>query len=371
MKITFNNLLNRKYVLERDIYQDVLDALSDFFDGATTSYRMFRQSDAVLHKALCNSQIQRVLVQSMLDTTNDALRQVYKTVHKNKPMLLDAHSISSLRYHFPEFQFFKQCAYAFPALENGTVVGLLFISASDNQFPSEIIAQIKTMIDDYWPKAYELNAQIVQQHHARRRHFEMRSNEEVLLNVIGALVNLMDLRNHAAYSHQRNVSKLALRIGKQLECDHEQLMALKVGGLLHDIGASLVPSEIINKTITLNDNELAQLRSHVPLGLGIVKDIEFCWPIKEIIEQHHERMNGSGYPHGLLSHQIILEARIIAVADVFDALISNRPFRERYSKTDAMNIILKDKGILFDTFCVDALKCLFDADHTLLGLYPD
>jgi putative nucleotidyltransferase with HDIG domain len=133
-----------------------------------------------------------------------------------------------------------------------------------------------------------------------------------------------------------------------------QIEAINVAATLHDIGKISVPSEILTKPGRLNDLEMEIIKTHCQVAYDILKSIEFPYPVAEIIFQHHERMNGSGYPRGLMGDGILLEARIIGTADVIDAMASHRPYRPALGIDAAIEEIVKYKGVIYDPSVVDA-----------------
>lgn len=159
--------------------------------------------------------------------------------------------------------------------------------------------------------------------------------------------------------HCKNVSNLSYEIGKHMALPLKKLNALKIAGLLHDIGELNVPSEILNKPSNLSQNEYTIVKEHPLFGKQIIQDIPFEHPIHNIIAQHHERLDGSGYPNGLKGNKILIEARILAVADVIEAITSNRPHRTANNIDFALNVIYEQKSIKYDEEVVDICTDLF------------
>ena len=144
------------------------------------------------------------------------------------------------------------------------------------------------------------------------------------------------------------------------------IKGIRVAGLLHDIGKLSVPAEILTKPGKLSATEFNIIKSHSQVSYNILERIEFPWPVKQAILQHHERLDGSGYPDGLSGDDIIIEARILGVADVVEAISSHRPYRPAIGLEYAMREIIKQRGILFDPTVVDAcLKLFEEKDATL------
>jgi HD-GYP domain-containing protein (c-di-GMP phosphodiesterase class II) len=150
-----------------------------------------------------------------------------------------------------------------------------------------------------------------------------------------------------------------LDIAKFMGLRDEQLEGLSMAALVHDIGKLMVPADILNKSGTLTKPELGMIKDHARIGYEIFNNIELSWPIAQIILQHHERMNGSGYPSGLKGGQIILEARILAVAEVVEAISSHVPYRPALGIDKALEEINLNSGTLYDPTVVDACNRLF------------
>jgi putative nucleotidyltransferase with HDIG domain len=151
-------------------------------------------------------------------------------------------------------------------------------------------------------------------------------------------------------------------IGSKLGWDDYKLQGLRLGATIHDIGKISVPSEILNRPGKLSDAEFAIIKSHAQVGYEILEKTSFPWPIKEMVLQHHERLDGSGYPQGLRADRIIDEAKVIGVADVVDAITSHRPYRPGLGVESALSEIERGRGTLYDPAIADACLTLFRDD---------
>lgn len=183
--------------------------------------------------------------------------------------------------------------------------------------------------------------------------------EETLEQTVIALSKVFETRDPYTAGHQKRVADLSLAIGNELGLDQSSLQGLKYAGLLHDIGKIHIPSEILNKPAHLGETELALIKQHSRATYEILKDIPFPWPVAEIAYQHHERLDGSGYPRGLEDREIMLEARIIAVADIVEAMSMHRPYRPAPGLDAALERIDREQGHLFDRNSVRACLKLF------------
>ncbi|MBM3709163.1 MAG: HD domain-containing protein [Actinobacteria bacterium] len=176
---------------------------------------------------------------------------------------------------------------------------------------------------------------------------------------ISVLSHLVEVKDPYTAGHQKMVADIAAEIARDLNFSNERVKALKLASLIHDIGKISIPASILSKPGKITDIERAWIETHPITGYDIVKDIDFPYPIGEIILQHHERINGSGYPNHLKGNDIMLEAKIVAVADVIDAMSSHRPYRKAYDLKESMEEILKNKGILYDPAVVESCVKLF------------
>ncbi len=174
-----------------------------------------------------------------------------------------------------------------------------------------------------------------------------------------AVAMMSELRDPYTAGHQKMVTHLALAIAQEMQLPEDRQRALRVAGLLHDVGKVYVPSEILSKPGKLSELERDLAKAHASAGYDIVKAIKFPWPVDEMVRQHHERMDGSGYPRGLKGDEIMLEARILAVADTVEAMMSHRPYRAALGVEKALDEIVQNKGVLYDETVVDTCVLLF------------
>ncbi|RED49655.1 HD domain-containing phosphohydrolase [Aestuariispira insulae] len=186
--------------------------------------------------------------------------------------------------------------------------------------------------------------------------------ERSLFDTVSALANIIEQRDPYTAGHQRNVSQLAVAIARKIGLPDNNIKAIQMGGIIHDIGKISVPIELLTKPGKLTDTEMALIKAHAQNGYEIIKNIEFEGPVAEIVRQHHERLDGSGYPLGLSGDQICLEAKVIAVADSVDAIVSHRPYRPGRSLTTAIEEIEKHSGQWYDPEIVKACVDLIEKD---------
>lgn len=203
--------------------------------------------------------------------------------------------------------------------------------------------------------------ELVEERTRELRQSEQRLRES-LLDSITAIAATIEMRDPYTAGHQRRVAHLATTIARELRLSDDQIEGLYLAGVVHDIGKIRVPAEILSKPGKLSSIEFTLIKQHSDVGHEILKSIEFPWPIADTVLQHHERLDGSGYPHGLQDKQILIEAKILAVADVVEAMVSSRPYRAGLGVDAAMGEIARRRGVLYDGVVVDACQRLFEKE---------
>ncbi len=177
--------------------------------------------------------------------------------------------------------------------------------------------------------------------------------------IVQAMAVTVEKRDPYTAGHQRRVANLACAIAKEMGLSADQIDGIRMAGLIHDLGKIAVPAEILSKPTRLTDIEFSLIKTHAQAGYEMLDTIDFPWPIAQMVRQHHERMDGSGYPKGLSGEDILLEARILGVADVVEAIASHRPYRPARGIDKALDEISQNKGTLYDPEVVNAcLKVL-------------
>lgn len=182
---------------------------------------------------------------------------------------------------------------------------------------------------------------------------------KLLVGTIQAISTTVETRDPYTAGHQKRVSQLARTIAQEMSLHRETIEGIRVAGIIHDIGKISVPAEILSKPTRLTELEFNIIKTHSEVGYEILKGIEFPWPIAKIVLQHHERLNGSGYPYGIKDGEILLEAKILAVADVTESMISHRPYRAALGIDAALEELTINKGILYDRDVANACIALF------------
>jgi PAS domain S-box-containing protein len=178
--------------------------------------------------------------------------------------------------------------------------------------------------------------------------------EKSLIQTIKAIALSLEKRDPYTAGHMARVAQLSVAIAEELSLSADQINGIRLSATIHDLGKIYVPAEILNRPGELTDPEFEIIKSHPQVGYDIIKGINFPWPIAQIVLQHHERLDGSGYPNGLKGDDILLEAQILSVADVVEAICSHRPYRPALSTESALNVVMKHKGSYYNSKVVDA-----------------
>lgn len=236
-----------------------------------------------------------------------------------------------------------------PVKSRNTVVGVrgLIVDITNIKSAELALRQNNKMLED---TVYERTKELEE------------TNKKLLRSVeqtIKALAQTVAQRDPYTANHQERVAHLAQTIGARLGLGPEQLKCVYLAGIIHDIGKIHIPSEILCKPTRLTDLEFELIKTHSERGFEILQNIEFPWPIDRTLLQHHEKIDGSGYPHGLKGNEILIEAKILTVADVVEAVSSHRPYRPALGVDKALKIIKEGQNTLFDPQIVDICHSLF------------
>jgi putative two-component system response regulator len=254
-------------------------------------------------------------------------------------------------------------------------VPVIFVSAM-----SETLEKLKGFelgAVDYVTKPYQREELLARVHtHLELHRFRNRLEEMVeerttslrqseaklrasLLDSISAIAATVEMRDPYTAGHQRRVAEIAKAIAEELGLPEQQIEGIYLASVVHDVGKVRVPAEILSKPGTLSELEFSLIKQHSQAGYDILKEVDFPWPIAQFVLQHHERINGSGYPQGLKGDDILLEARIISVADVIEAMASHRLYRAGHGIEAALEEIIGKRSILYGEAVVDAALRLF------------
>jgi HD-GYP domain-containing protein (c-di-GMP phosphodiesterase class II) len=243
---------------------------------------------------------------------------------------------------------------ALPLSGEGRVFGALSIYSSESEpFDDEEVQLLEELANDL---AYGIGTLRTRAEHEQHAVLLQQSLEQSILTIAATV----EARDPYTAGHQRRVGELATAIAQEMELPDMQVQGIHFAAIIHDLGKIHVPAEILSKPGRLNELEYRLIQTHSQAGYDILKDVSFPWPIAEIILQHHEKLDGSGYPQGLKDGEIRLEAKIIAVADVVEAISSHRPYRPALGVKPALEEIRQGRGRLYDPSVVDACLRLFN-----------
>jgi HD-GYP domain-containing protein (c-di-GMP phosphodiesterase class II) len=175
-----------------------------------------------------------------------------------------------------------------------------------------------------------------------------------VLRTVKDIAALHEKRDPYTAGHQRRVAQLACAIAREMNLPDGQICGIRITGAIHDIGKIAVPGDILSKPVKLSAEEFTIVKTHPQVAYDILRNLDFPWPVAETVLQHHERLDGSGYPRGISGKAIILEARILCVADVVESMVSHRPYRPALGEEKALYEITQNRGILYDPTVADA-----------------
>lgn len=270
----------------------------------------------------------------------------------------------------PRFVFWREEAarrgyvssIALPLKIGNGIIGFLGVYAErKDAFDEEEIGLLTEAADDL---EYGITMLRIRREHdaLKEGHLAHIEAQNRLLNAtVQALATTVEMRDPYTAGHQRRVAKLAVAIATEMKLPAERIEGLRLAAEIHDIGKISIPAEILVSPRKLTAAEFEIVKTHSAVGYDILKDIHFLTPVAQIVLQHHERLDGSGYPAGLKQEQILLEARILSVADVVEAMSSHRPYRPGLGVPKALQEISEHKGLLYDSEVVSVCISLFES----------
>lgn len=225
-------------------------------------------------------------------------------------------------------------------------------------------AEVKARIRSHLSIA-EMRCQLRSQNELLEQKVEQQTAEirKMLDASIRSMALMVEIRDPYTAGHQQRVARLACAIAEKMELSSSVVEGIRIAGILHDVGKIRIPVSILSRSGRLLDAEFEMIKIHPTVSFDILKSIPFPWPVAQMVLQHHERLDGSGYPQGLSGDQILLEAKILAVADVTEASSSFRPYRPARGIEAALKKIVQKKGVLYDADAVSACQDLFAGER--------
>ncbi len=263
---------------------------------------------------------------------------------------------------------YRSCI-ALPLQRDQQAFGVLTIySQHPHDFGPDEIVLLRQLVDDLAFAIKALRQQGEYPDLAQTHEDYQHQLQQAMLQTIQSFAVMLEMRDPYTAGHQRRSAELAVAIARELGMDEQRIDGVHFASMLHDIGNIQVPAEILIRPGRLSDAETKLMRNHAEAGYTILQDIHFPWPVAEFIYCHHERQDGSGYPRGLRDEQIPLEARIIGVADVVEAMLSHRPYRSALGLETTMKELREGRGTRYDPEVVDACIRLFEEKDYNLGV---
>ncbi|MCX7941961.1 MAG: HD domain-containing protein [Dictyoglomaceae bacterium] len=271
-----------------------------------------------------------------------------------KPILIENTEDYHFWIHIPETSWIKSFLMI-PIIYKDEITGIIsFDSDKANTFSQEDIEKVNSIIP-----ILALSLENAKLYESLKRELEEKiiigkKLQSSLYQIIKIASDLVETKDPYTAGHQKEVARISIVIGTEMGLSQEKLRFIAICALLHDLGKIAIPSEILNKPSLLNPLEKALVNTHPEIGYNILKKIDILGEVAPVVYQHHERWNGSGYPLNLKNNEILLEARIIAVADVVEAMTSHRPYRPALPFESVLKELSEKKGILYDSLVVDA-----------------
>lgn len=337
---------------------------------ALVSYPKDDQEKTVIPVAAAGAEMNRITaIRNTWSDTVDGQRPIAKAIRTGMP------AVSRNVPDDPAFDPVRELVagyasnLALPLFDGTRVIGALSIHAGEKEaFDDAEIELLQELAGDL---AYGITT-LRTRAERDRIAYEHRNHEQILRksleDSIQAIAATVEMRDPYTSGHQRRVADLAVAIAGTMGLEEETIHGIHLAGVVHDLGKITVPAEILAKPGRLSEIEYQLIQAHPQAGYEILKDINFPWPIARIVREHHERMDGSGYPRGIKGGDILLESRIVAVADVVEAMASHRPYRPSLGIETALSEIERGRGTAYDANVVDACVRLFrDGGHTLQG----
>lgn len=367
---TIANILSRNYLTGRDLYQDIINHLVDASSSAIGYLHLYNEvtqeielavwSDEVISHCMTSHETHYPIKEAGIWADCVRLRKPvihndYGKNYKEQSGVLPKGHIKLIRH------------FSFPVYGKSGIEAIIGLGNSEHPYDIDEVERIATFVNVHWASIVN-KIMVIDKERDSYRQSNI-STDRLFLDMIGAISKALELRDEYTSHHQKNVSFICEQIGRELQLPDAQIFGLSLGALVHDIGKIAIPAEILNKPGKLLDAEINLLKIHPERGAIIFNGVSFPWPIQEMVCQHHERMDGSGYPKGLCGDNICLEARIIAVADIYDAMASDRPYRESQGHEKAIKEIKAQRGITLDPYVVDAFLRCAELDPSFNGRY--
>lgn len=354
---------NQRFLTTRDVFQEFLDIVVDILGCEIGYLHGFKPGNDEIQLNVWSSG-----VYEMCTAANESHYPIKEAgiwadaIRFNKTVVHNKYPKDASAQGMPDGHFKVDNHMSTPIHAKGEIVAVIGIGNKAGDFTANDVDQLESLAKMGWPVVLDR----LNEHGGRGRSkgltYNHRNPEDVLSAMVKTVSKALELRDEYTSHHQSNVAALSEKIASTLGLPKEQRFGIHLGALVHDIGKIAIPSQILSKPGKLNAAEMSLIKMHPTLGAEIFSDVDLPWPIVDIIGQHHERLDGSGYPNGLIGLSICLEARIVAVADTFDAMASDRPYRHAPGKKAAIEVLKRGQGTQFDGDVVDAFLMSIEDD---------
>ncbi|WP_185233145.1 HD-GYP domain-containing protein [Teredinibacter franksiae] len=367
---SLEKLSKTQFYDESSLYQGFLEFLSIKTPGDISYIAFYNAKEAEFSRCYCSNIALNEYKDAKGATMSPALLELwYDSFKRREAVVQNYHLVECKDNAFCGIHGYKHHVVIALRSNDGEVVGVLGIAALEKPYQEKDASKLHYLALTAWELVCEKSNEMADRNKASITQFKASSTQEVLVNLMGAISKALELRDSYTSHHMRNVSVISTCIGKELGLDHQRLTGLEVGSLIHDIGKIALPSEILNKPGELSRPEYDLLKTHTTMGALMFEAVVLPWSIKDMILQHHERLDGTGYPGGRVGHEICLEAKIIAIADTFDAMSTDRPYRYSPGRDAALEVIKGGRCTKFDPYIVDAFLACYQCDTSFGGIY--
>lgn len=345
------------YKAERPELNLVLDQLADYavyhFETEEGIWHEHLPNDALEleHNAVHNSFVEAVL-RSKAKVSSESEDRLIEELLSFLTSWLASHILENDRY----MAAVVQCIQAGMPLEKAKASAHEKMSGGNRVLIDLILSIYASLSTNTLHLMRELSNRKEQEEQIKRYSAQL---EKTFMQTVAVLTTVGEMRDPYTAGHEKRVARIALAIGAEMGMDEHRLKGLEVACLVHDIGNVSIPAEIMVKPARLTPIEYKMIRTHSQAGYEVLKDIDFPWPVAEIALQHHERLDGSGYPRGLKGMEILLEAWILAVADTVEAMGSHRPYRASLGIDRALAEIERGRGTVYDPLVADSCLRIF------------
>ena len=344
-----------QFLYEGEAYQAFLEAALRLVDSKYGYFHVYNNS---LEEIALTVWSKKVI--SQCTTSHEGHYPLYKAgiwadaIRNRKAIIHNDYQTAPEKKGMPDGHFVLTRHLGYPIQWDGVTAAVLGAGNRSTAYDESDVNTIDEFVKLAYPHLLRQLHEITLRRESKDYQLHNGDVKELLISMVSTLIEASSLRDQYTSAHEEQVSKISVAIGKRRGLSDHELLGIRLGALVHDIGKMAIPSEILNKSGPLMPAEMQLIRIHPEMGGKIFSHLKTPWPIVEMIEQHHERMDGSGYPKGLRNEQITLEARIIAVADVFNSMSTDRPYRFAPGPMAAIEEIKSGRGSKFDPYVVDA-----------------